>query len=277
MLSNDLYKKAFEVAAENTIWVSASGCDTLPGNTMGSLETPYATVDAAVAAITSTKKHIMILPGTYQLTAAMSIMVSGVVIQGIGSVVLTGPVAGDHCFKTVFGATSGTKEITFKNITLNHKDDATQIGIFLTNTGATAKIICTLKDVVFGSTGGDSIHVVNLVNGQAIRTYCTGCTTEGPVNIVVKDDGDRFRFSYGNLRAGLVTDGGNYDAEILIAWSTFLYDGITGGHANQRVIFIASASETDAEPNVYLEALAASVTTQTPQILEFDVPGTLVN
>lgn len=248
------------------IYVSPNGDDAYGD---GSKNRPYKTIAKAVSVESATRKTILLEAGSYTANE-IDITVSGTVIRGLGEVTVKGAEGADYCFKTVFGATTGTKSLTMKNLNINHDDDNTQIGIQIINTGATAKVNVYLDDVNFGADGGNSIDIDNVATGHAIRCYCDRCTTEGPVNIVVKDNGDRFRFSYGNLRGGLVTDDGNYDAEILIAWSSFKVNGITGGHANQRAIFIASASETDADPNVYAEAVAADVETQTPQILEFD-------
>lgn len=264
----DVEINAYETAFPEltNIYVSPNGDDTYGD---GSKNRPYKTIAKAVSVESPTRNTILLESGDYTADE-INITVSGTKIRGLGEVNINGAKDADYCFKTVFGATNGDKSLTMKNLNINHDDDNTQIGIQIINTGATAKVNVYLDDVNFGADGGNSIDIDNVVTGQAIRCYCERCTTEGPVNIVVKDNGDRFRFSYGNLRGGLVTDKGDYDAEILIAWSTFKADGITGGHANQRAIFIASASETNADPNVYAEAVAADVETQTPQILEFD-------
>lgn len=264
----DVEINAYETAFPEltNIYVSPNG-DDIYGD--GSKNRPYKTIAKAVSVESSTRKTILLEAGSYTADE-IDIAVSGTVIRGLGEVTVSGAKDADYCFKTVFGATTGDKSLTMKNLNINHDDDATQIGLQIINTDATAKTYVYLDDINFGSANGNSIDIDNVTTGQAIRCYCERCTTEGPVNIVVKDKGDIFRFSYGNLRGGLVSDAGDFDAEILIAWSTFKLNGITGGHANQRAIFIASASETDADPNVYAEAVAADVDSQSPQILEFD-------
>lgn len=261
----DVEINAYETAFPEltNIYVSPNGDDTYGD---GSKNRPYKTIAKAVSVESPTRKTILLESGDYTADK-IDITVSGTKIRGLGEVNINGAVGAAYCFKTV-----GDNSLTMKNLNINHNANNTQIGIQIINTGATAMTYVYLDDVNFGSIGGKSIDIDNVVTGQAIRCYCERCTTQGPVNIVVKNDRDRFRFSYGNLRGGLVTDSGNYDAEILIAWSTFKANGITGGHANQRAIFIASASETDADTNVYAEAVAGDVETQSPQILEFDAP-----
>lgn len=237
----------------------------------GTYKASYTTINLAVAAL-ATGDILKIKSGSYTLTAACDISAKNCKIIGEGDVTIVAAAAADYAFKIVLGALTATTEVTFENLTIDHGDDATQVGIQINNTSATKKINVYINDVDFESDGGNSIDVDHADADNAIRVYCKGCTTEGPVNLVCANGGDRFRFSYGNLRGGLVSDAGNVDAEILIAWSTFLLNGITGGHANQRAIFIASASETDADPNVYLEAVAGDVETQTAQVIAFDAP-----
>ena len=264
----DVEINAYETAFPEltNIYVSPNGDDTYGD---GSKNRPYKTIAKAVLVESPTRKTILLEAGSYTADK-IDITVSGTVIRGLGEVTVNGAEGADYCFKTAFGATTGDKSLTMKNLNINHNGNDTQIGLQIINTDAIAKTNVYLDDVNFGSGGGNSIDIDNVVTGQAIRCYCERCTTEGPVNIVVKDNGDRFRFSYGNLRGGLVSDDGDYDAEILIAWSSFKANGITGGHANQRAIFIASASETNAETNVYAEAVADDVGSQTPQILGFN-------
>jgi hypothetical protein len=191
--------------------------------------------------------------------------VNGTKIIGMGGVSVDASGVTTYGLKTVFGATGGTKSFTIANL---EWDSGAKVGLQLQNTGATAKINGYIKDVEFSATNASysSIDVDHAVTGQAIRLYVTRCTTEGKIDWVVNDAGDRLRFLYGNMRGGLVTSAGDFDAEFTIGWSTFLLNGITGGHSNQRVIFIPSASETDADPNVYLGAVAGDVQTQTAQL-----------
>jgi predicted RecA/RadA family phage recombinase len=250
------------------IYVSPNGDDT-EGD--GSFARPYKTLAIAIAAITTTRKTVVMFPGEYTHTTDTDITVNGTKIIGMGGVSVTASGVTTYGLKTVFGATSGTKEFTLENLSW---DSGAKVGLQLQNTGATAKINGYIKNCDFSATNAtySSIDVDHAVTGQAIRLYVDGCTTEGKIDWVVNDNGDRLRFTRGNMRGGLVTSAGDFDAEFFIGWSTFLLNGITGGHANQRVIFAASVSETDADPNVYLEAVDADVQTQTPQTIAFDAP-----
>jgi hypothetical protein len=224
----------------------------------------FTTIDAAVAAAEA-GETVIVETGDYTLSGAVNIT-KPIEIVADGLVSITGAPGAAYCFKVTLGVLLHTAEIYMEGFTLNHDASATQKGIVVDNTGATKKINLYLENIEFGTDGGDSIQTIHGDATAAIRIYTEGCTTEGSVNLAIGNAGDRFRFAYGNLRGGLVSNAGAFAAEILIAWSTFLLNGITGGHASQRVIFVASVSETDADPNVYLGAVAADVQTQTPQI-----------
>ena len=262
----DLYKEA--LSADTTIYVAPYGDD---NRANGSFESPFATLAAAITAITSTKKTVVLMPGSYTHEDDTDITVNGTKIIGLGAVDIDATGVTTYGLKTVFGTATGTKEFTMENVDW---DSGEKVGIQLQNTGATAKINAYINDCDFSaeSASYSSVDVDHAVTTQAIRLYMKGCTTEGKVDFVAGNAGDRFRFTHGNLRGGLVSGAADYDLEIFIGWSTFLLNGITGGHANQRAIFVASVSETDADPNVYLEAVNADVTTQTPQVIAFDAP-----
>lgn len=216
----------------------------------GTFKANYTTIDLAVAALASGDK-IVLQPGTYTLTAACNITKPNISIIGIGEVEIVGAVGADYCFKTVMGALSATAGLTFSNLSITHDDDATQVGIQIDNTSATKKINLYVNDVDFNTDGGNSIDVDHADADNAIRVYVKRGTIEGAVNFSTKNAGDRLRFSKATVRGGVVTSTDDIDLEVLLDHCIVLHQGISGGHANQRIIAINCASETDADPNVY--------------------------
>lgn len=263
----DIYKVCLNTA-DTSIFVAVNGNDSVND---GSFNSPYASLEKALSKVSTSKPNVIIMPGSYTHSTDTDITVNGTKIIGVGNVEIDGSGVTTYGLKTVFGSASGTKEFTMKNISW---DSGAKVGVQLQNTSAGAKINAYFVDCDFSADAVtySSIDVDHASTDHAIRVYCTRCTTEGKVDFVAGNAGDRFRFTYGNLRGGLVTGSGDYDLEIFIGWSTFLLNGVTGGHANQRAIFAASVSETDADPNVYLEAVDADVQTQTPQVIAFDAP-----
>ena len=211
----------------------------------GLFKASYASIDLAVAAITS-GDIVKIKSGEYTLAAGCDIPYTCKII-GDGDVVINGGSGADYCFKSVLGAITSTAEITFKNLHIEHSDDATQVGIQLDNTSATSKINCYLHDVSFGSDGGNSIDVDEPVATDAIRVYmyAKGHEVEGPVNISVKNDGTRFRAFGASLIGGLVTSADAVAAEITLKHCGILHEGVTGGNAAQTVNVIACYSDND--------------------------------
>lgn len=244
-MGKEYYKEA--LSNDTNIWVSPNGNDEVNN---GYFESPFKTIEAAVAAITTSRKTVVLMPGDYTMTTATNITVKGTKIIGLGGVSIDGSACTTYVFKTVFGTASGTKEFTVENVSIEHGHIA---GIAITNTGATAKVNVYLNDVEFGCSdvAHQSLDIDNLVNGQAIRVYANGCTFEGPVNMVTKDNGDRLRFDGCTLRGGLVTDAGAYTLEILLKNCIVLHAGVSGGASQQTIYALYSLSETDADPNVY--------------------------
>jgi hypothetical protein len=241
----EYYKEA--LANDTNIWVSPNGNDEVNN---GYFESPFRTIEAAVAAVTTSRKTIVLLPGEYTMTTATDITVNGTKIIGLGGVSVDATACLVYVFKTVFGAASVTKEFTLENVDIDHGHIS---GIAITNTSGTAKVNVYLNNVEFGASdvAHQSLDIDNVLTGQAIRVYANSCTFEGPVNMVTKNNGDRLRFNDCKLQGGLVTDTGAYTLEILLKNSIILHQGVTGGATQQTIYALYCMSETDADPNVY--------------------------
>lgn len=234
------------------VLINASGVE---GNinvyaSTGLFKASYASIDLAVAALT-TNDILVIKSGSYTLAGECDIDAKGVKIIGDGIVTIAGASGADYCFSIALGALTSTAEVWFRNLEIDHGDDATQVGIQIDNASATKKLNVYVDGCSFESDGGNSIDIDHSDTSNAIRLYCSECTFEGPVNAVVADAGDRFRFNDCTVRGGLVTSAGDFDAEILLKNCIVKHEGITGGHSNQRLICVGCISETDADPNVY--------------------------
>jgi hypothetical protein len=259
----DLYKES--LSEDTNIWVATYGSDSR-GN--GSFESPYRTVEMAVSKITSTKLTVVLMPGAYTMATRVDITVNNTAIIGMGGVTINGTECTTYCFKTIFGTSNGSKTFTMQNLELNH---GSKVGIQIENTGATAKVILELKDVDFEEDGGNSLDIDRAgATGQAVRVYADRCYFEGPINMVVKDNGDRLRLKNCTLDSGIVTDAGAYTAEILLHACIFKVNTITGGATQQIVYFSACSTNTAASVDVYAGAIAADVETQSVVICDFD-------
>lgn len=218
----------------------------------GTFKEAYETIDDAIADL-ATDDILRIKAGSYTLEDSCVITKAGVKIFGEakGMVTITGASGADNCFSIVLPAQSATSEITFTNLVIEHTDDASQVGIQVNNTSNTKKLNVNVNNCEFSTDGGNSIDIDHADTGNAIRLYVDNTLIEGVVNMVTANAGDRMRFNYSTIRGGVVTDAGNYDLEMLFNHCIIKHGGISGGHSNQRCIYLFCSSETDADPNVY--------------------------
>jgi pectin methylesterase-like acyl-CoA thioesterase len=258
--TNNVYNKAFAENADNVIWVAKYGSDEYSNGRMGDIDCPYASIDAAVAAMTATKNTVIVLPGSYTLSDKVTCSISGGQIVGIGKPTIVAAKGKDAGFVVAMAATAGTKEFTFDNLCIDHSDDNAQVGIQVDNVAMTAKLNLYLNDLEFNSDGGNSLDVDHAATDDAIRVYANRSGFEGPVNAEVGNDADRFRFEDSTLRGGLVTNDGEFEAEIMCKNCIIKEKGISGGAVKQRLFLLGCYSETDEDPNDYAY-IAASDTT----------------
>lgn len=249
--TNNVYNKAFSENADNVIWVAKYGSDEYSNGRMGDIDCPYASIDAAVAAMTATKNTVIVLPGSYTLSDEVTCSISGGQIIGIGKPTIVAAEGKDAGFVVAMDATAKTKQFTFDSLCIDHSSAATQVGIQVDNAKMTAKLILYLNDIEFNNNGGNSLDVDHTVTDHAIRVYANRSGFEGAVNADVGNAGDRFRFEDSTLRGGLTTSAGELAAEIMCKNCIIKHAGITGGHENQRLILLGCYSETDADPNEY--------------------------
>ena len=244
-----IFRSATELFVNVDIGLDEEGPISIYGSD-GKFKASYQTIDLAIAALAS-NDILKIKSGEYTLTDACDIVVAGVKIIGEGHVEINGASGADYMFKTVLGVQTGTKEIWFKNLTLNHEDDATQVGIQIDNTDMTKKLNVYVEDCDFNTGGGNSIDIDHPDATAAIRLYVNGGTIEGAVNAVPANAGDRFRFIGTTLRGGVVLGTDDIAAEIMLKNCILLHEGFTGGHSNSRLYILDSVTETDADPNAY--------------------------
>jgi len=249
--TNNVYNKAFSENADNVIWVAKYGSDEYSNGRMGDIDCPYASIDAAVAAMTDTKNTVIVLPGSYNLSGEVTCSISGGQIIGIGKPTIVAAEGKNAGFVVAMAETTGTKQFTFDSLCIDHSRDNEQVGIQVDNAKMKAKLILYLNDIEFNNNGGNSLDVDHTVTTDAIRVYANRSGFEGPVNADVGDDADRFRFEDCTLRGGLVTNDGEFEAEIMCKNCIIKHEGITVGDAKQRLFLLGCYSETDGDPNSY--------------------------
>jgi hypothetical protein len=203
--------------ATSLIWVSPNGDDS--GD--GSLASPLLTIAAAVAAVTTARKTIMLLPGTYP-EAFVWPSINGVSIRGLsgdsGAVII-----GDESSEAVAlnaeteivlidpTVQTSSFEAMLSNLTISAP--GTVKGITVDNNNVGRKLILNLSNVSFEQHDETvkSLNVVHTVAGNAIKVYCNGRHDfmEGLLYIAPKNTDDRFEFTNmqfdGDIQFGTAT------------------------------------------------------------------------
>ena len=234
-------------ATTNEIWVSTAGNDTY-GN--GTFLAPYLTNIAAMAATSSARKNIMVLPGTYAEAAALvwKTSVSGIKLLGTGNrwdTVISAS-AGDQVIDVTPGVQSSTYELTIENIQIDH-DTSGQDGLDINNTGMTKKLNIYLGN--FGADGSASDKSIVTLQGDtdnAIRIYWSGSNgdVEGGVYLDAGNDGNRFYVENVHFNGGFETAADAVEFQIQLRYCGVLHEGVTGGNAAQHITTVGCFSKT---------------------------------
>jgi len=248
------------------IWVSPDGNDT-SGN--GSFSKPFATITKALTLVTSARKTIMAMPGTY--TEALSLTwpsITGVSINGVlghgDGVTIKGTTGQTDVISINPTVQTATFEATISNVTV---DAPTGVkGITFNNTSVAQKINLYLKNVpIEMQTETDkALDIVHTDAANAMRVYATGQKNivEGLLYIEPKNTGDRFDFTNyqfdGGMQFGTTTiasvstfkdcilkdagGSGGQDTQILVSMGCYSLTGTTYAAAALND-FAANAAE----------------------------------
>lgn len=239
-----------DIGDQSIIVVSTTGNDTT-GN--GSWGAPLATLTAALALVTTSRKTIYMLPGDYAEAAPITWPnINGLAIIGLdegGNVVISDASGGTAVITINPTFTTATFEAFLENVCIEH--DA-QVGIEIDNANLTRKLLVHLIGVSTSQVStGDSINVTHTTAGQAIRIYAKRCDEiEGLTDIVVANADDRFRFETCTLIGGLTTAGA-VAGELTLLHSIVLTNGLTIGSATNVLTYRGCCYRTDA--GVYTE------------------------
>jgi hypothetical protein len=223
------------------IWVSPTG---VAANATGSITNPYATLATAFAAISATKKIVILLPGTYTLTAAQALPIAqdNVKIIGIGDVTVVGADA-DQAFSLTPGAQGAAFTITLENI--NITQFAAKKGLYIDDTGIDGAVTVNINNCTFTmDTSGSSIDLLHAVD-QTVAVVVNDSTFTGAVTVDCINSSDAFTFTRCNLAGGLVSDTGAVAAAFKFQFCEILASGVTGGHSSQTIVALYCTASDD--------------------------------
>ena len=229
------------------IFIDVQGDDTY-GN--GTAQQPFASLTAAVAAVTATRKNIFAGAGEFEEAGAVVWpTISGVKLFGAGGNYQTviSAAAGDEVISVAPGAQDSTFEMWIENIYIDHTTTG-QDGLKLDNTSMTKKLNCYLKN--FGAdakTDSDkSITVTHGDTSNAVRIYAGGDNggIEGAIYFETKDGGDRLHLRDMDLNGGIEFSTDAIAVQLRLTRCRVKADGITGGSTSGVVICAYCDSKT---------------------------------
>ena len=199
-------------ASENYIWVSKDGNDT---KGQGTEANPYLTVSKAFTVVTSSRKTIMLRPGTYSSTASLSWPnVNDVLITGMTadyeSTILYGT-DGDEVVEILPDATIGASGINciFANLMIGGADGVNGVQVTDTNMTAGKKLIVNFRNCGFyNKTDTDKSLVTTHTIACLIKVYIDGRgfggnEISGLVYVDCFNVGDRFKANGMNFQGGI--------------------------------------------------------------------------
>jgi hypothetical protein len=212
-------EEGVSLAVNSLIWVSPDGDDS--GD--GSLSSPLLTITAVLAAVTASRKTIMLLPGNYpELLSLAWPSITGISINGMlgqsDGVTIAGTTGQTEVIEIDPTVQTATFEATISNLTISAPTGVN--GITFDNTNVGRKINLYLHNVAIeNQTETDkAINVVHTTAGNAMRIYANGSRNivEGLLYIAPKNTDDRFNFT------GLQFDGGvQFGTTTIASVSTF--------------------------------------------------------
>ena len=241
---DDLLESIFEIGS--AIFVSPDGDDSNTGNRAN----PYATIQKGLDEVTASKNVVFVMPGTYGENLTWPTL-NGAYLIGAGknkAVTVDGPDAGGTAVLKIAPATNYSSEFKAFLENLHLKHAGTGLAIDNDGHGSAAPFSVYGKHVSFGKDGGTSIKTAH--NGSAaMKLYLEGAgeQIEGEAYLAIENGSDVARFDGMRLSSGLQTSAGSAfggTAEITLVSAEVLHEGVTGGHADQRINSLFSWSKT---------------------------------
>lgn len=246
-----ILKDTVSIAAdESEIYVAKNGSD----DGQGTARLPFLTVTAGLAAMTSTRKNVILGPGVYTETAGLTWpTVSGGRLLSLSGPPWTteieiAPGVADQVINVAPGAVSSTFEMTIAGIRINH-DESGLDGILLNNTSMTKKLNCYLV-AVGGDADSDSDKFITLTHGDAsnaIRVYWSGPRNgevDGAIFWSAKNAGDRLYIADAYLMGGIEYSADAIAATLRLENCVVKHEGVTGGNAATLVTTMSCFSLT---------------------------------
>lgn len=232
--------EVLNITDNNIIHVHPDGNDTVAD---GSIAAPYATLTAALAAVTSTKKTVVAWGRAYAEAACLSWpTVNGVELVFMNDCTISTEATEDQVIEIAPGVQTATFEATIKalgSLCVDHGNDG-QDGIKIDHTDVAKKLILTLQNVYDNSydSGDKILTVTHGGSGNAVRVYWENqghIECEGAIYFDTQDNGDRLWLTNVWAEGGIETSTDAVSLDIRLRNGIVLHEGVTGGNAAQQI------------------------------------------
>lgn len=255
------------LADVSKIWVDPNGDD----DASGSLLDPVKTITKALTLVTTARKTIMVMPGSYTETLSLTwpsiggVSINGVLGHGDG-VTIRGTAGQTQVISIDPTVQTATFEATLSNATVSAPDGV--IGIKFNNTNVGRKINLYLYNApIENDTETDkAIDVVHTVTTEAMRIYASGqrSIVEGLLYIAPKNVDDRFTFDNYQFDGGM-----QFGTTTIASVTTFKEcilkkNGGVGGQDTQIITLIGCVSLTG---STYGAAALADVAANAAEVI----------
>jgi hypothetical protein len=242
-------------ATPPTYAVVSKGGDDTDGN--GSFGNPYLTITAGLAALTSLRNTLIVLPGEYKEAALVWPNVTGLsLVAPFGEVSIVNTDAAAAALTIAPTWTASSFEATIKGA-VNINATATKIGLKIANAAMTKKLNVYLDGLSAEMTdSGDSIDIAGTVSGQAVRVYAKNLDLEGLLHFTANDAGSRLRLENSTFTGG-VTVAGGVAAELSLRNCKIVTGGLASVATEWKFSHVGCIYATDADPAIYSELAAA--------------------
>ena len=191
----------------NTIWCHADSKTTRTEE--GSILSPYRTLEGAVAALTSARPNILVMPGEYTIEETLALPTThGCSITAVGGEVeINAAVTVTPLISIAPAATGGTAVYRTNGLYIANVETS-QLGVQIDNADAEHKTLWILNDCHIEKDSGTAIDVDH--DGvPTVRIYANRCEIEGSINFDVGNPQDRFWATNCEIMGLLTSKGDN--------------------------------------------------------------------
>jgi hypothetical protein len=232
-----------------TIFVDAARTDAYTPD--GSILYPYRTLEDAVAAMSTARPRVLLLPGTYLPPASISLALSGGTIEGLGrGVTIDGAASVAQVFDIDPAAAATTWGFTLRGLSIRTVE--AQVGIQVDNASVARNIILTLSDVSITNKSGTPGNAVDVDHANTSFSITLNIYGRGPlattftkaINFAQGNASDRINIESVWLKGGFALGSGTQAMRAVLMNYAIAHQGFSGGAVENLVTSVRGVTES---------------------------------